>query len=145
MDIVLPETPQDTLNTEEISLLNALRFSYSLSSLSPQAASKNAAIEAASEGIYDALKGYDMEHISDLFDSAKDTIAEAPEVTAENRYPIEEIWPVKQTKRIQLDEVYYIDHPHMGALISIKSYEPVPINLPPPSEYDEDSEIEIID
>ena len=145
MDIVLPETPQDTLNTEEISLLNALRFSYSLSSLSPQAASKNAAIEAASEGIYDALKGYDMEHISDLFDSAKDTIAEAPEVTAENRYPIEEIWPIKQTKRIQLDEVYYIDHPHMGALISIKSYEPVPINLPPPSEYDEDSEIEIID
>ena len=145
MDIVLPETPQDTLNTEEITLLNALRFSYSLSSLSPQAASKNAAIEAASEGIYDAFKGYNMAHVVDLFDSEKNTIAEVPEVTAENRYPIEEIWPIKQTKRIQLDEVYYIDHPHMGALISIKSYEPVPINLPPPSEYVEDSEIEIID
>jgi hypothetical protein len=34
MDIVLPETPQDTLNAEEISLLNALRFSHRLSSLS---------------------------------------------------------------------------------------------------------------
>jgi hypothetical protein len=145
MEIVLPETPQDTLNPEEISLLNALRFSYALSSLGPQAASKNAATGVANEGIYDALKGYNMEHIADLFDSAKDTTAEAPEVTAENRYPIEEIWPIKQTKRIQLDEVYYIDHPHMGALISIKSYQPVPINLPPPSEPVEDSEIEIID
>lgn len=145
MDIVLPETPQDTLNAEEISLLNALRFSHRLSSLSPQAVSDNALTKEVSVGVNDALKGYDMEHIADLFDSAKDTTAEAPIVTAENRYFIEEIWPIKQTKRIQLDEVYYIDHPHMGALISIKSYEPVPINLPPQSESVEDPEIEIVE
>jgi len=46
-------------------------------------------------------------------------------------YPIEAIWPIKQSKRIQEEEVYYIDHPQMGALVSIKPYEPVPINLPP--------------
>ena len=45
--------------------------------------------------------------------------------------PIKEIWPIRQSKRIQEDEVYYIDHPHMGALISIKPYQPIAINLPP--------------
>jgi hypothetical protein len=48
-----------------------------------------------------------------------------------NAYPIQAIWPIKQSKRIQEEDVYYIDHPQMGALVTIKSYEPIPINMPP--------------
>ena len=36
-----------------------------------------------------------------------------------------------------------IDHPHMGALISIKPFDPVPINLLPLTETAEDSDMAI--
>ena len=145
LDIVLPETPHNKLNSDEISLLKALRFSYKLSSLSPRPTSHNSPMGEAAEGIDDALKGYDMQHIKGLFDSTKDTTAKAPDVIVGNGYPIKEIWPIKQSRRIQLDEVYYIDHPHMGALISIKSFKPGPINLPPSDETTEQSEMQTIE
>lgn len=145
MDIVLPETPVKALNSDEISLLKALRFSNKLSSLSPYSAQpKKPKTNPSGEvfiGVEEALKGYNMNQIETLFNSQRDTTAPQSEVTTVNPYPIKEIWPIKQSKRIQLDEVYYIDHPHMGALITIKSFEPVPINLPPVTETAEDSHI----
>lgn len=142
MDIVLPETPVTALNSDEISLLKALRFSNKLSSLSPNSAQPKTNPSAeVFIGVEEALKGYNMNQIETLFNSQKDTSAPQSEVTTVNSYPIKEIWPIKQSKRIQLDEVYYIDHPHMGALITIKSFKPVPINLPPLTETTEDSDI----
>ena len=147
MDIVLPETPLTALNSDEISLLKALRFSNKLSSLNPNSAQpKKPKTNLPGEvfiGVEEALKGYSMNQIETLFNSQRDTTAPQSEVTTANPYPIKEIWPIKQSKRIQLDEVYYIDHPHMGALITIKSFEPVPINLPPLTETTEDSDITI--
>ena len=138
MDIVLPETPLTALNSDEISLLKALRFSNKISSLSPNSAQqKKPKTNLPGEvfiGVEEALKGYSMNQIETLLNSQRDTTAPTSEVMTANSYPIKEIWPIKQSKRIQPDEVYYIDHPHMGALISIKPFEPVPINLPPLTE-----------
>ena len=147
LEIVLPETPLIALNSDEISLLKALRFSNKISSLSPNSAQqkkpKNNLSGEVFIGVEEALKGYSMNQIEKLLNSQRDTTAPPPEVTTANPYPIKEIWPIKQSKRIQPDEVYYIDHPHMGALISIKPFEPVPINLPPLTETAEDSDVAI--
>ena len=44
--------------------------------------------------------------------------------------PIRELWPIKLAKRIEEDNVYYLDHPEVGVMVTIKSYQPQPINLP---------------
>lgn len=44
--------------------------------------------------------------------------------------PIRELWPIKLAKRIEEDKVYYLDHPEVGVMVTIKSYQPQPINLP---------------
>jgi hypothetical protein len=147
LEIVLPETPLIALNSDEISLLKALRFSNEISSLSPNSAQqKKPKTNLPGEvfiGVEEALKGYSMNQIETLLNSQRDTTAPTSEATTANSYPIKEIWPIKQSKRIQPDEVYYIDHPHMGALISIKPFEPVPINLPPLTETAKDTDIAI--
>ncbi|MBT4164489.1 MAG: hypothetical protein HOE58_06750 [Porticoccaceae bacterium] len=45
-----------------------------------------------------------------------------------NQYPIAEIWPIKQSKRIEESSVYYLDHPELGIMLTIKAYEPEPLN-----------------
>ena len=77
-----------------------------------------------------------------LLDSARDTTAETAKTGLSPNYSIKEIWPIKQSKRIQEDEVYYIDHPYMGTLVTIKAYKPEPINTPPQIALkDENSEL----
>jgi hypothetical protein len=74
-----------------------------------------------------------------------DTPEKIAETTIRTNYPIKEIWPTKQSKRLQENEVYYIDHPYMGALVTIKAYVPSPINMPPQKdELIETSELETI-
>ena len=46
------------------------------------------------------------------------------------RYPITELWTLNRSVRLDEAEVYYIDHPKMGLLVSIKSYQPVLLNPP---------------
>jgi len=48
--------------------------------------------------------------------------------TAINQYPILEIWPIKQSKRIEENSIYYLDHPELGVMLTIKPYEPEPLN-----------------
>ena len=43
-------------------------------------------------------------------------------------YPVEEVWVMKKSQRVQEEEVYYLDHPEMGVLVTIKSYKPEPLN-----------------
>ena len=133
--ITLPEIPQKQLNNDEKSLLKAMRFSKNLQSLTddlPQLTDFSVSESDDNfKGIEDALAGYDLSDIVPLLDSPRDTTAESTVAVNDQGYPISEIWPIKQSKRIQVDEVYYIDHPYMGALVTIKSFEPVPINMPP--------------
>ena len=123
-EIVLPEIPKKTMTSEEEVLVSAMRFSNRYLALNPMPLDASGLIQSA-------LNGYNLQWITPLFNAIQ------PSTTDDNRelqntgYPIEAIWPIKQSKRIQEEEVYYIDHPQMGALVSIKAYEPVPINLPP--------------
>jgi hypothetical protein len=133
--ITLPEIPRKKLNNDEKSLLKVIRFSKKLKTLTddlPKLTDFSVSEPDDNyKGIEDALAGYDLSDIAPLLDSPRDTTSELTEAVSIQGYPIREIWPIKQSKRLQEDEVYYIDHPFMGALVTIKSFEPVPINMPP--------------
>lgn len=133
--IDLPQIPQKQLNDDEKSLLKALRFSKKLMLLTDDLPKlKNFSVSESNQefkGIKDVLAGYDLSEIATLLDSPRDTTAGLTKVDIEQGYPIKEIWPIKQSKRIQENEVYYIDHPYMGALVTVKSYQPIAINSPP--------------
>ena len=45
--------------------------------------------------------------------------------------PVTEVWSIAQSKRIEEQSVYYLDHPELGIMLTIKSYEPQPTNSPP--------------
>jgi len=55
-------------------------------------------------------------------------VADERGTTAINQYPILEIWPIKQSKRIEENSIYYLDHPELGVMLTIKSYDPEPLN-----------------
>jgi hypothetical protein len=133
--ITLPEIPRKKLNNDEKSLLKVIRFSKKLKTLTddlPKLTDFSVSEPDDNyKGIEDALAGYDLSDIAPLLDSPRDTTSELTKAVSIQGYPISEIWPIKQSKRLQEDEVYYIDHPFMGALVTIKSFEPVPINMPP--------------
>ncbi|MGB2420756.1 MAG: CsiV family protein [Porticoccaceae bacterium] len=46
----------------------------------------------------------------------------------DNKYPVTSVWVLNRSKRIDENEIYYIDHPQMGAMVTIKSYQPVLLN-----------------
>lgn len=154
LDIVLPDIPQTSLNSDEESLLKTLRFSKKLSSLVPNSKEfimqpmiiqTDNVSDRVLDGIEDTLKGYNLKTIIPLLGSINDSPEKIAETTIRTNYPIKEIWPIKQSKRLQEDEVYYIDHPYMGALVTIKAYVPSPINMPPQKdELIETSELETI-
>lgn len=122
-EVILPEIPKKPMTSEEAVLVSAMQFSNRYLALNPMPLDASGLIQSA-------MSGYNLQWITPLFK------AKQPSTTNDNRelqktgYPIEAIWPIKQSKRIQEEEVYYIDHPQMGALVSIKAYEPVPINMP---------------
>jgi hypothetical protein len=122
-EIGLPEIPEKTMTSEEAVLVRAMEFSNHYLALSPKPLQVPSLIQGA-------LNGYNLQSITPLF-KAKQRISTNDNLERQNTgYPIEAVWPIKQSKRIQEEEVYYIDHPQMGALVSIKPYEPVPINMP---------------
>jgi hypothetical protein len=51
---------------------------------------------------------------------------------------VAELWTLKKSMRLDEDQVYYIDHPKMGIMLSVKSYQPLLLN---PPAVDSDSEI----
>ena len=123
-EVILPEIPKRPMTSEEAVLVSAMQFSNRYLALSPKALLEPSLFQGA-------LNSYNLRSITPLF-NAKQLISTNDNHELKNTgYPIEAIWPIKQSKRIQEEEVYYIDHPQMGALVSIKPYEPVPINLPP--------------
>ena len=123
-EVILPEIPKKPMTSEEAVLVSAMQFSNRYLALNPMPLD-------ASGFIQSALNGYNLQSVTPLFSSIQLSPINDNLELQNTGYPIEAIWPIKQSKRIQEEEVYYIDHPQMGALVSIKAYEPLPINLPP--------------
>ena len=69
-------------------------------------------------------------------------IEDEQESTAINQYPILEIWPIKQSKRIEENSIYYLDHPELGVMLTIKTYEPEPLNPQAINEVEDEIEAE---
>tara|TARA_B110000908_G_scaffold126471_1_gene148333 strand:- start:260 stop:1477 length:1218 start_codon:yes stop_codon:yes gene_type:complete len=44
------------------------------------------------------------------------------------RYPVKTLWTFDQSKRLEEQQSYYIDHPKMGVLVTIIPYEPEVLN-----------------
>ena len=63
-----------------------------------------------------------------------DATLEPPEIAPvdDKKYAVSAVWPINQSKRIEEAKVYYLDHPELGIMLTIKSYEPEPINPKPP-------------
>ena len=149
MEIVLPEIPQQALNSEQKALLKALEFSNKLSTIVPNTSISNdqsvKGLDDMPEGVEAVLNNYNLNSVVPLLGTNAQFTEQLVTSDSTNNYPIKEIWPIRQSKRIQEDEVYYIDHPQMGALVTIKSFEPLPINLPSQEELSTElSESEIV-
>ena len=54
----------------------------------------------------------------------------AIEITEPKDYPIAKVWTLNKSMRLDEGEVYYIDHPRMGAIVTVKSYSPLLLNPP---------------
>ena len=122
-EIVLPEIPKKPMTSEEAVLVSAMQFSNRYLALSPKPLQEPSLIHGA-------LNGYNLQSITPLFKAQQLSATNDNHELKNTGYPIEAVWPIKQSKRIQEEEVYYIDHPQIGVLVSIKPYEPVPINMP---------------
>ena len=63
-----------------------------------------------------------------------DATLEPPKIAPvdDKKYAVSAVWPINQSKRIEEAKVYYLDHPELGIMLTIKSYEPEPINPKPP-------------
>ena len=135
-EIVLPEIPKKTMTSDEAILVSAMQLSNSYLALSPKP------LQAPSL-IQNALNAYNLQSIIPLYSSSDQNLATDSIDQGNNPYPIQAIWPIKQSKRIQEEEVYYIDHPQMGALVTIKAYKPLPINMPPQTDAPEEQALEV--
>jgi len=50
------------------------------------------------------------------------------QVQSPKQYPIKSLWTFDQSKRLEEQQSYYIDHPKMGVLVTIIPYEPEVLN-----------------
>ena len=46
------------------------------------------------------------------------------------QYPVSAVWVFNRSKRVNENEIYYLDHPQMGAIVTIKAYEAELLNPP---------------
>lgn len=65
-----------------------------------------------------------------IADTANETVTDDPDSSTVSEYPVEAVWVMNKSQRLQETEVYYLDHPEMGVLVTIKSYEPELLNPP---------------
>jgi len=118
--LILPQIPQQPISAQQVLLLRAIGFSEGLAALMP------ADSRQPDNLLFDPRRLYNLSSLKHLQSDNRMQPAE----NAPSGYPISEVWPVVQSKRIQKDEIYYIDHPEVGALITIKPYAPEPLNQP---------------
>lgn len=53
-----------------------------------------------------------------------------PDNSQPQKYPVDTVWVLNKSKRIEEQAIYYIDHPEMGIMLTIKSFVPELINPP---------------
>lgn len=56
--------------------------------------------------------------------------ASANDTVIAQKYPVKTVWVLKQSKRIEEQTIYYIDHPEMGIMLTIKAFTPELLNPP---------------
>jgi hypothetical protein len=71
----------------------------------------------------------DFDEITNL-ESLESEIQAAEEIQQPRRYPVKTLWTFDQSKRLEEQQSYYIDHPKMGVLVTIMPYEPEVLNPP---------------
>ena len=83
---------------------------------------------------------FDEERIEDFFidtpendfagtlDSGSSDIQAIEEIQQPTRYPVKSLWTFDQSKRLEEQQSYYIDHPKMGVLVTIIPHEPEVLN-----------------
>jgi hypothetical protein len=87
-----------------------------------------------------------MERVA-LNSAAKDSAAldkteqqpQEPAPLQPSSYPVSSLWVFDQSKRLEEQQSYYLDHPKMGILVTIKSHQVV-ITNPPQQEQDIDAQ-----
>jgi hypothetical protein len=107
---------------------------------------------AVPEAIGDEIKVGDEAALEEYFldsTAAQDTEAQAalvedsePAIVDQSlppKYPIETVWVLKKSRRVEEQTIYYIDHPEMGIMLTIKPFTPDLLNPPeqaaePPEE-----------
>ena len=63
-----------------------------------------------------------------IVESSKSEMQAAEEIQQPRRYPVKTLWTFDQSKRLEEQQSYYIDHPKMGVLLTIIPYEPEVLN-----------------
>jgi hypothetical protein len=53
-----------------------------------------------------------------------------PENSQPQKYPVDTVWVLNKSKRIEEQTIYYIDHPEMGIMLTIKPVVPELLNPP---------------
>jgi len=116
----LPEIPEKPISPFKELMLRALSFSAGLARMNPEqtTATKDA-------DLFDVTAFYNL---GSLLADAQDR--QTADQLTDIAYPIDEVWPFDRSQRLQEGEIYYIDHPEMGALVTVKSYTPEPLNRP---------------
>lgn len=130
--VTLPEIPQPTITPDKAALLKALQFTKELAGLIPLSAIQrleNNGTKSIDNNLLDLHSWYNLDEVMPVLNTQKGTSHTAAQGDVNNHHSVKEVWPIKHSKRIQVSEVYYIDHPQMGALVTIKKFEPTPINL----------------
>ena len=70
-----------------------------------------------------------LSYVLEEFDANLEDLQEKQ--TVSKQYAVTAVWPINQSKRIEEEKVYYLDHPELGIMLTIKRYEPQPINQQP--------------
>jgi len=82
-----------------------------------------------------ALEEYFLDSTAALDTRAQSALLEDSEAAAHDqsqakKYPVESVWVLKKSKRIEEQTIYYIDHPEMGIMLTIKPFTPDLLNPP---------------
>jgi hypothetical protein len=92
----------------------------------------DADITSLTSGAFDVTQMSAVEGDSYVLEQFDPNLKDPQEEPSEDKkYAVSSVWPITQSKRIEEEKVYYLDHPELGIMLTIKSYEPQPINLEP--------------
>lgn len=142
----LPIIPEKPLTPQQKVSITAREFFENLVSLGfkklTDISNQTSDINTSTSDLPESYNGLGTSelHIEQPTEDDIANIGKDSHTTAE--YPIETVWVMNKSQRLQEGDVYYLDHPEMGAFVTIKSYQPEPVNLPPSPNTDIEAEEE---